>query len=253
MPDPDDQCPDRAKGDHPDPQKAGCPAPDSDADAIPDADDKCPLEPTGANPDPERAGCPDGDDDKDGVLNQVDKCRTEAAGLYPDPQQPGCPLADRDKDAVPDLYDACPDKPGAPDTNPKKNGCPGLVQIDQGTIKIMRPVFFATNRDTILRQSDPVLRAVAMALKATPGIRKISIEGHTDGTGTAEKNLDLSQRRAESVRAWLVKNGVEAERLEAKGWGDTKPITSNTNSIGRAQNRRVELVIVDPAPAGAQQ
>jgi outer membrane protein OmpA-like peptidoglycan-associated protein len=97
-----------------------------------------------------------------------------------------------------------------------------------------------------------VLRAVVAALKATPGIKKVSIQGHTDNKGVAEKNLDLSQRRAESVHRWLAENGVEGERLEAKGFGDTKPIASNSNVLGRARNRRVEFVIVDPSPESGQ-
>jgi outer membrane protein OmpA-like peptidoglycan-associated protein len=211
-----------------------------------DADDKCPEQPAGATPDPERPGCPDGDDDKDGVLNSQDKCRDQGPGLWPDPTAPGCPLPDRDKDTVPDLYDSCPDKAGAPDSDPKKNGCPGLVSVDQGQIKILKPVFFATDKDVILKRSFPVLRAVAAALNATPTIKKVSIEGHTDVRGTPDVNLDLSRRRAESVRTWLVQNGVAADRLEAKGLGDTQPVASNNTARGRAENRRVEFLIVDP-------
>src|SRR6185436_7667575 len=175
-----DLCPDEGQGAKPDPQRAGCPFKDADADGVADGDDKCPGEAAGPTPDPERAGCPDGDDDKDGVTNSQDKCRDQPAGLYPDPSAPGCPLSDRDKDTVPDLYDACPDKAGAPAPEPKKNGCPGLVAVEGNTIKILKPVFFATNKDVILRRSFPVLQAVAGALAATTGIKKVSIEGHTD-------------------------------------------------------------------------
>jgi outer membrane protein OmpA-like peptidoglycan-associated protein len=247
-----DLCPDKRQDPTPDPRRKGCPLEDADNDGIADAEDKCPAQAAGPTPDPERPGCPDGDDDKDGVTNSQDKCRDQAAGLYPDTTSPGCPLPDRDKDTVPDVYDACPDKAGAPDPEPKKNGCPGLVILDGGAIKILKPVFFATNKDVILKRSFPVLRAVAGALAATPGIKKISIEGHTDGTGTLENNQDLSQRRAESVRKWLTENGVAAERLEAKGLGDSQPVASNKTSHGRSQNRRVEFIIVDPAPAARE-
>ncbi len=247
--DPEDQCPDQAKGEHSDPDKPGCPAPDSDGDGVVDPEDKCPQQPAGHTPDPERTGCPDGDDDSDGVANHQDKCPQVPIGLYPDPLEFGCPLPDRDKDMVPDLYDACPDKPGAPSTDPKKSGCPGLVQIDNGVIKILKPLFFATNKDTILSRSFPVLKAMADALKATPGIQKVSIDGHTDNQGLPDKNLDLSQRRSESVRKSLVGYGIEAGRLDAKGFGDSKPVMPNQTAKGRAANRRVEFVIVDPPPA----
>jgi outer membrane protein OmpA-like peptidoglycan-associated protein len=213
---------------------------------VADAEDRCPAEPRGPTPDPERPGCPDGDGDKDGVLDSQDKCRDQAAGLYPDPAAPGCPLPDRDQDSVPDVYDACPDKPGAPSPEVKKNGCPGLVTIDGGVIKILKPVFFATNKDVILARSFPVLQAVAGALTATPGIKKVAIQGHTDGSGTPEANLELSQRRAESVLRWLTEHGVAADRLEARGFGDTRPVATNKTARGRAENRRVEFIIVDP-------
>jgi OOP family OmpA-OmpF porin len=253
VPDDLDLCPDQVPGAKPDPRRKGCPLKDTDADGVADDEDKCPEQPAGATPDPERAGCPDGDDDKDGVTNALDKCRDQAAGLYPDPTMPGCPLPDRDKDSVPDLYDACPDKAGAPSTEPKKSGCPGLVAVEGNTIKILKPVYFATDKDLILKRSFPVLKAVAGALAATPGIKKVSIEGHTDGSGEPEANLELSQRRAASVLRWLTENGVAAERLEAKGLGDTRPVATNKTSRGRAENRRVEFIIVDPAPAPSGQ
>jgi outer membrane protein OmpA-like peptidoglycan-associated protein len=93
-----------------------------------------------------------------------------------------------------------------------------------------------------------VLRALAAGLKARPRLAKISIEGHTDGQGDPQKNLELSQRRAESVRRWLIENGVDGARLDARGFGDTRPIATNKTAKGRAENRRIELVVVDPAP-----
>jgi OmpA-OmpF porin, OOP family len=247
IPNETDICPEVARGDKPDPDRQGCPTADIDGDGVTDAKDVCPELAQGANPDAEKPGCPDGDDDKDGVLNSQDKCRDQAAGLLPDPTMPGCPMADRDGDQVPDLYDTCPDEPGAPDTNAKKSGCPGLVQIDQGMIKMLRSVYFATNKDVILSRSFPVLKAVAMAMKLTPTIKKVSVEGHTDSMKTPEGNLDLSKRRAESVVRWLTTTGgVEPERLQAVGHGDTRPVAPNDTAKGRAANRRVEFVIVDP-------
>ena len=74
-----------------------------------------------------------------------------------------------------------------------------------------------------------------------PGL-KISIEGHTDSTGTAVRNKTLSQQRAESVVSALVKAGIDAKRLSAKGWGQDNPIADNKTEEGRAKNRRVEIV-----------
>ena len=70
-----------------------------------------------------------------------------------------------------------------------------VVLIGEGQIKINKPVFFATNKDTVLKKSAPLLKAVGLALTHTPGIRKVLVEGHTDNKGNPDKNIDLSQRR----------------------------------------------------------
>ncbi len=256
VPDRDDHCPTVAKGNTPDPDRLGCPLvkveppADRDGDEVLDKDDACPDVPKGPQPDPSRRGCPAQDSDKDGVIDPLDQCLFEAAGLFPDPDRPGCPLADRDGDGVPDVRDACPDKAGAPSPYPKRNGCPGLVEVKSGQLVIMKPVFFAADKDVILAKSFPVLQAVADALEALPSIKHVVIEGHTDAQGKFARNLDLSERRAKSVMKWLFAKGIEPSRLEAKGYGQTRPIASNKTAAGRAKNRRVEFHIIE-APAAA--
>ncbi len=251
--DPDDKCPDEHKGNRPDPDRLGCPVGDRDKDGVLDPDDLCPDEHKGATPDPKRLGCPAGDRDKDGVLDFDDVCPDEHQGQVPDPARKGCPAPDRDKDTVVDPVDACPDKPGAPNPDPKKNGCPGLVEVKGGQIVIVKPVFFATNKDVILAKSFPVLQSVADALKASPQIKKVRVEGHTDDRGKVDYNVDLSDRRAKSVMKWLVEHGIEQGRLEAQGFGPKKPVAENKTEAGRAKNRRVDFLITDPPqPAGVQ-
>jgi outer membrane protein OmpA-like peptidoglycan-associated protein len=252
VPDVDDLCPDENKGPTPDPQRLGCPLPpnvpvpaDRDGDGIPDDRDQCPDLPMGPTPDPQRLGCPAIDSDKDGFLDAVDQCLFEPAGPFPDPLRPGCPLPDRDKDTVPDVHDACPDKPGAPSPDPKKNGCPGLVEVKNGQLVILKPVFFALDKDVILAQSYPVLQAVADALKFATAIKKVRIEGHTDSQGNPAYNIDLSERRTKSVRRWLIEHGIAEDRLEARGYGQTRPIATNKTIAGRAKNRRVEFRIIE--------
>jgi outer membrane protein OmpA-like peptidoglycan-associated protein len=243
--DPDDRCPDEPAGLHPDPARPGCPLGDRDGDGVFDGDDRCVDVPAGLHPDRARPGCPDVDSDGDGVFDSVDVCRGTPAGPHPDPTHPGCPLPDRDNDQIPDADDACPNTPGAPDRDPRKNGCPGLVAISRGQIVIMKPVFFATDEDVILERSYPVLQAVADALVATPAIRHIAIEGHTDSHGGAAHNMELSDRRARSVMRFLIAHGVAAERLDAQGFGSTRPVSSNRSDAGRALNRRVEFHIIE--------
>jgi outer membrane protein OmpA-like peptidoglycan-associated protein len=243
--DPDDACPDEPAGVLPDPARPGCPLHDRDGDGVFDRDDQCVDMPAGTHPDQGRPGCPDADSDGDGVFDSSDQCRGTPAGPHPDPAHPGCPLPDRDHDQVPDADDTCPDTPGAPDRDPHQNGCPGLVAITGGQIVIMKPVYFASDKDVILERSYPVLQAVAEALVATPAIKLIAVEGHTDSHGSAPHNMELSDRRARSVMRFLSAHGVAAERLDAQGFGSTRPLTSNRTPEGRALNRRVEFHVIE--------
>jgi outer membrane protein OmpA-like peptidoglycan-associated protein len=103
-------------------------------------------------------------------------------------------------------------------------------------------ILFDTDSDRIKPESGPVIKSIAAGLAADPAL-KLRIEGHTDSTGTAEHNLDLSKRRAEAVKAVLVSQfGIDAARLTTDGLGATKPIATNDTPQGRAQNRRVEFV-----------
>ena len=94
---------------------------------------------------------------------------------------------------------------------------------------------------TIKPESDRTLDDAAAALKAAPGL-KVEVGGHTDNVGTPQANEKLSGDRAQAVMAALVKRGVAASRLTAKGYGQSSPIADNRSEEGRAKNRRVELV-----------
>jgi outer membrane protein OmpA-like peptidoglycan-associated protein len=100
---------------------------------------------------------------------------------------------------------------------------------------------FDVDSDHLRTDAKPAIDQLVAALKSNPAW-SVSIEGHTDSTGTAARNLDLSQLRAKSVKAALVAAGIAAERLTTAGLGQTKPIASNDTEMGRAQNRRVEVV-----------
>ncbi len=257
--DADDQCVNEPQGERPDPARRGCPIHDTDRDGVLDSDDQCIASPQGPTPDPQRRGCPDGDEDTDGVRNQLDQCRAVPQGSRPDPARVGCPLPDRDGDTVFDDVDRCPDQPGAPSSDPARNGCPGLVRVQNGFLQITSPVFFATNRDRILPRSFAVLTAVADTLRANREMRRVAVEGHTDDVGDDARNLGLSERRAQSVLRWLVEHGVEAARLEAHGYGETRPVRAVTTLRGRArrdaraQNRRVDFRILDGAGSAVGQ
>ena len=122
---------------------------------------------------------------------------------------------------------------------------PARVEVKQDRIEIQEKIQFAFDKAEILSVSDGLLSEVAAAIKAHPEIKKLGIHGHTDSEGEAAYNQSLSQRRAEAVKAWLAAHGVEAQRLESKGFGESKPIADNASPEGREKNRRVEFLIVE--------
>jgi outer membrane protein OmpA-like peptidoglycan-associated protein len=110
-------------------------------------------------------------------------------------------------------------------------------------------VLFATGKSTLLPTSKGRLNDVARALKEDP--RSITIVGHTDSQGADEMNMKLSQARAESVRTYLTSQGVPADRVRAEGLGETQPVVDNGTAEGRANNRRVEIILENAAGAKA--
>jgi OmpA-OmpF porin, OOP family len=136
----------------------------------------------------------------------------------------------------------------APTTRARWNrGCPvqkyTLVEVKKGRIEIRQQVKFATGKFAILPASFGLLDQVVQVLIDNPGMR-IRIEGHTDSVGREKMNLALSQKRADSVKGYLIKKGIELKRLQSRGFGPTRPIASNKTEKGRAQNRRTDFVIV---------
>jgi OOP family OmpA-OmpF porin len=224
---------------------------DTDGDGIPDDIDACPEVPEDhKDPDP-MDGCPaPSDRDGDGIPDQYDKCPDVPEDKDGIDDQDGCPEDDADQDGIPDAKDACPKEPGQPDPDPKKNGCPKFIKLEGSTVRVLQQVHFATGSATILPDSFPMLQEIVQLLKATPGIKKMRIEGHTDNRGAADMNLDLSKRRAASVKNWLIQHGIEATRLESEGYGLTKPIESNDTDAGRQANRRVEFHITEEDNGG---
>jgi OOP family OmpA-OmpF porin len=263
IPDPEDACPLQ-----PGPKETqGCPvAKDTDGDGIPDDIDRCPLDPEDKDGFQDEDGCPDPDNDGDGIVDRLDACPNDPGPL----ENQGCPIMDRDGDGVPDNEDKCPDVPGpkenqgCPDTDrdgdgipdrldkcpdkfgPPPDGCPRLytlLEVKKEKIEIKQQVHFATAKFRVLPDSFKLLDQVAQVLKDFPKMR-VSIEGHTDNVGGEAANMRLSQRRAEAVQDYLVSKGISPTRLQAIGYGPTKPIASNKTAKGKGLNRRTEFRIV---------
>jgi outer membrane protein OmpA-like peptidoglycan-associated protein len=120
---------------------------------------------------------------------------------------------------------------------------PSRAVLTAGKIELKESVYFETSRATIKAVSLPLLDEVAQLLKAHPEVKRVTIEGHTDSTGDAAANLKLSEARAQAVKAYLVEKGVETSRLDARGYGASKPIADNATVKGRETNRRVDFTI----------
>ncbi|MCG1035372.1 OmpA family protein [Polaribacter sargassicola] len=203
----------------------GCP--DTDGDGIADKDDACPeAKGTKAN-----NGCPD--TDGDGVVDKDDLC-PEAKGTK---ENKGCP--DTDGDGVLDKDDNCPQVAGLKDNN----GCPeDYKELREALAK--NNVLFATDRANISKESAKILDVVYDLITPTKNVIFV-IEGHTDSRASDAYNLYLSERRTESVKAYLVKKGFDADRLETKGYGEKEPVATNKTRAGRKLNRRVVIKLTD--------
>jgi OOP family OmpA-OmpF porin len=226
-----DRCPGTPYGTSVD--ASGCALPvdgDADGDGVKDSMDRCPGTLAGAAVN--ASGCePDGDGD--GVVDRLDQCPSTPAGVRVEPN--GC-NPDDDGDGVKNVQDRCPGTPAG--TRVDSNGCTLTKVIN------LEGVTFGTNSAEITAGSKAKLDEAVATLAQNPDI-KVEVAGHTDNLGRAEGNRALSQRRADSVMAYLVAGGIDAARLTARGYGPDEPVASNDTDAGRAQNRRVELKVKD--------
>ncbi len=249
----EDSCPDLAGP----VENKGCPWKDTDADGILDKDDNCAEE---AGP-KENNGCPWKDTDGDGVLDKDDDC-PDQPGLV---EFDGCP--DRDGDGIMDSLDRCPENPGSKEYQgcPDKdgdtlvdiddqcpdiagpvanNGCPEVtIEVQKQLNDYAKTILFDTGKATIKTESVAVMVDIIQILNEYP-MAKFTVEGHTDSVGSSSSNQRLSEARANSVRDFLINEGITPDRLTAVGFGEEKPIASNSTRLGRTQNRRVEINLI---------
>ncbi|MFY0583602.1 OmpA family protein [Cystobacter fuscus] len=211
------------------PSSLGCPAPvkDTDQDGIADTGDDCPNEPGPAS----SLGCPvrlvDADADKDGVADSVDGCPKEAGPA----SSQGCPVkradanaaGDKDKDGVADALDNCPSEAGVATNQGCPAGRPQLVALQSGKLELKEQVAFANRKAVIQPSSFTMLDQVSSLLGQHPEFGRVIIEGHTDNRGNAAANRKLSLARAEAVKAYLVRKGVQARAWRRRAWVPTSP------------------------------
>jgi outer membrane protein OmpA-like peptidoglycan-associated protein len=178
------------------------------------------------------------DSDKDGLPDYKDKCPLKYGPI----SNEGCPLnIDSDGDGIMDGEDLCPNTPGVIENR----GCPKQEvgkpeNVTQQIGLLAASIYFDTNSDKIKSISFATIDKIINLMKKIPNV-KFVIEGHTDDRNSDRYNLYLSQRRAASVRKYMVKQGIVTERLQSKGYGESRPKFSNGNAGGRQLNRRVEI------------
>lgn len=234
----EDHCP-REAG----PAPTGCPLPppppDTDGDGLSDVTDPCPTEAEDGNaPDP-HDGCPNKDLDGDNVLLPADLC-PEIVGVEPD----GCPPPDTDGDGLVDPSDRCPNEPETRNNFEDGDGCPD--ELPQEVLKftgVIKGILFDTGEATIRASSFPLLNDAVEVLQRYVDLR-IRVSGHTDSKGNRDRNVKLSQARAEAVREYLESHGVAASRVTTRGVGPDEPVADNKTESGRAQNRRIEFELL---------
>ncbi|MBT8393280.1 MAG: OmpA family protein [Bacteroidia bacterium] len=208
----------------------GCP--DRDNDGVADKNDECPDSKGSVN----TRGCPDRD--KDGIPDKFDNC-PEVPGSF---NNRGCPWKDTDKDGVIDKDDRCPNQIG-----PIENrGCPypKLTQTEEKIIDAFAETILFDMGKADLRDSSKGTLDRIVSLMNTYKNERFHIAGHTDNTFTSDFNQVLSQNRAVAVRNYFLNKGIAPSRLTAKGYGETKPISSNSTEAGRAKNRRVAIILI---------
>ncbi|HVT36616.1 MAG TPA: OmpA family protein [Nevskiaceae bacterium] len=178
------------------------------------------------------------DQDGDGVLDDVDQCPNTPAGWLVDAR--GCPI-DSDHDGVPDNLDKCPGTP--PGISVDATGCPISVAA-AGANRSFENTNFAFDKSDLTDYAKAILDNAANVINGLvqkyPSL-KVDVSGHTDYIGTEAYNMGLSERRANAVKGYLTRKGVDANRINTFSYGETKPIAPNETSEGRALNRRAEI------------
>jgi OmpA-OmpF porin, OOP family len=189
------------------------------------------------------------DRDGDGIADSKDECVDYAEDRDGDEDADGCPEedADADHDGVSDDDDRCPTTKETINGIDDDDGCPDdgerRVIFDDGEFVVLDTIRFSTGSSQVHPSAYPLLDQVALTLRASPEIRHMRIEGHTDDTGPREVNMRLSRERSEAVKQYLVRRGVSPKRLTLRSYGPDRPRETGTHDQARARNRRVEFIV----------
>jgi len=222
----------------------GCPDPDNDGDGLSDQVDQCPSTPEDEDGWEDGDGCPDFDNDQDGLPDKSDTCPNKAEDDDGFEDDNGCPDFDNDQDGILDAEDKCSNHPETINGFEDRDGCPDEIPEKLKKFTGVIPnINFKSGSDELLSSSFPTLDRAAEVLNEFTGVR-LEIQGHASSEGKESYNLKLSKKRAEAVREYLIRRGVQSDRLRAQGYGESVPLETNRSESGRSQNRRVEFQII---------
>jgi uncharacterized protein (TIGR03382 family) len=225
----------------------GCPDPDNDGDGVLDIDDRCPADAEDRDGMDDGDGCPDGDNDGDGIPDHKDKCPAEVEDKDGFKDDDGCDEPDNDVDGIADVVDRCPLEAETINGKSDDDGCPdagdSAVMVAPDRIEILEPVMFAANSAKIQKKSFNVLGQVAATLRAAREFKRVRVTVYVQPRNSRDQ--ELSTKRAEAVRAWLIQWGVEPERLESRGLGSAKPLVPPTQKGAEQVNDRVEFIVLE--------
>ncbi len=211
---------------------------DTDGDGIPDTEDRCPKDAEDKDAFEDEDGCPDPDNDRDGVADAADKC----------PNLPETKNGFEDDDGCPDERVAglrLPDEKG----KDKVELARGVVLVGGRHFEFTRDkITFDEGKTSLGSTALGLVAVVASYLQGAGNRLRVEVAVHSDNRGGHEANMKLTQDRANAIRSELIKAGVAKERIQAAGYGGTRPVHANSTDEGRAKNRRVEILILSDAP-----
>ena len=221
IPDLNDACPNAAEDGRGKRPKDGCPSTseDSDGDGVPDTVDKCPDEPEDRDGFQDDDGCPDPDNDNDGIPDNFDNCPNDAEDQDGVEDEDGCPDLDNDHDGIPDTKDKCPAKPETLNGVQDDDGCPDpgpeIVKLGADRIEVVDPRLAFVVRGgkvEVAPASAKVVHAIGLVMLGHADIAQLRIQVNAETGGQ-----EMGQKRAEAIRAALLKQGVEPGRVVASG------------------------------------
>jgi len=192
-------------------------------------------------------GCVDRDNDGDGVADAQDACPAEVEDRDSYRDGDGCPDPDNDKDGIVDTSDKCPNDSEVINGVDDDDGCPdrgdALVVLSTDRLELLAPLVFT--KDKLTKDGVAVLAQVAGMLRQHTQIRRLRITVHVQPTKTPDADQAQSEKRGAAIKELLTERGVEAKRLEVRGFGGSRPLVPKNAKSAAQINERIELIILE--------